>query len=531
MNPEQFIEAHIKLIKPIFTNAQNTYWKASLSGKEEDFKKYEALSKEISKIYNDKEKFKKVKKLNEQNISSPLIKRQIQILYDNYLSGQGDIELIHKIIEKSTSVEQKFNIFRAKVDGKELTDNEIKEILKTEINSKKLQTVWEASKKQGAVVEKELIEIIKLRNQLAKSLGFKNYYEMSLITSEQNVNELTNIFKELDNSTKESFGQLKKEMDKYLSEKYSCSTNQLKPWHYQDLFFQEGPKIYDFNLDEIYSKKDIVQIAKKFYNSIGIDVEDILSMSDLYEKPGKSQHAYCINIDREGDVRILQNVKNNEYWMGTTLHELGHAIYEKNFGKTLPFILKDTAHIFVTEAIAMLFGRQAKNISFIKNYFGIDETKAKSLSQKIADSLKLEQLVFSRWVQVMFNFERELYKNPEQNLNKLWYEVVNKYQMLNFSRDHPDWASKIHLVSSPVYYHNYMLGEMFASQLHHQITKNILKQNSLKNIEYSNNRKIGKFLIENIFKPGKSLHYNELIKKATGESLVSKYFMQEFVSQ
>ena len=29
----------------------------------------------------------------------------------------------------------------------------------------------------------------------------------------------------------------------------------------------------------------------------------------------------------------------------------------------------------------------------------------------------------------------------------------------------PDWAAKIHIATNPVYYHNYMLGEMMASQL------------------------------------------------------------------
>mgnify|MGYP007044764677 CR=1 FL=1 len=35
-----------------------------------------------------------------------------------------------------------------------------------------------------------------------------------------------------------------------------------------------------------------------------------------------------------------------------------------------------------------------------------------------------------------------------------------------------------------------MLGELYASQIHKTIVKEILKQDSLKNIEYSNNRKM-----------------------------------------
>jgi peptidyl-dipeptidase A len=31
----------------------------------------------------------------------------------------------------------------------------------------------------------------------------------------------------------------------------------------------------------------------------------ILERSDLFEKPGKNQHAFCINLDREGEKAII----------------------------------------------------------------------------------------------------------------------------------------------------------------------------------------------------------------------------------
>ena len=55
----------------------------------------------------------------------------------------------------------------------------------------------------------------------------------------------------------------------------------------------------------------------------------MIARSDLYEKPGKSPHAFCTDIDREGDVRVLANIVPNEYWMGTMLHELGHSVYSQ----------------------------------------------------------------------------------------------------------------------------------------------------------------------------------------------------------
>ncbi len=63
-------------------------------------------------------------------------------------------------------------------------------------------------------------------------------------------------------------------------------------------------------------------------------------------------------------------------------------------------------------------------------------------------------LIFSRWCQVMFRFEKAMYENPDQDLNQLWWDLVAKYQLLKQpeGRSAPDYASKIHIVSAPVYY-------------------------------------------------------------------------------
>ena len=76
-------------------------------------------------------------------------------------------------------------------------------------------------------------------------------------------------------------------------------------------------------------------------------------------------------------------------------------------------------------------------------------------------------LIFSRWCQVMLRFEKALYEDPSRDLNVLWWDLVENYQGLKRpdGRHAPDYASKIHIVSTPAYYHNYMMGELFAAQL------------------------------------------------------------------
>jgi len=230
-----FIEDHVKKIKDLSKKQRIAYWNSQTTGEDKYYKETEELSKKLQEIYNNKQDFEKVRKWNESEIKDPLLKRQIKILYDSFLSCQGNLKLIHELTEKESKIDQKFNKFRAKIGGKELTDNEIKDILQKEKDSVKLKEAWEASKKQGELVEKELLEIIRLRNKLAKGLGFVNYYQMALEIQEQSKDGMIGLFNELDELTGKPFARIKNEMDKFLAKRYGISEEDLRPWHYQEL--------------------------------------------------------------------------------------------------------------------------------------------------------------------------------------------------------------------------------------------------------------------------------------------------------
>ncbi len=61
-----------------------------------------------------------------------------------------------------------------------------------------------------------------------------------------------------------------------------------------------------------------------------------------------------------------------------------------------------------------------------------------------------------------------MYKNPDQNLNKLWWDLYEKYYNLprpQKRESKADWAAKYHVGLAPVYYYCYLLGEVLASSL------------------------------------------------------------------
>jgi peptidyl-dipeptidase A len=74
-----------------------------------------------------------------------------------------------------------------------------------------------------------------------------------------------------------------------------------------------------------------------------------------------------------------------------------------------------------------------------------------------------------------------------------------------------------------------MLGELLASQLHNHIVTNVLNLASDKDVSYVGQKKVGDFLAKNVFEAGSLYHWNEMIKRATGEPLNAKYFVRQFV--
>jgi len=536
MNNEliNFIRIHDSVLIPLYKQVTLASWDAAISGKAEDFKKAEELNLKMMALYSNKESLKKLEEIKVSGlVSDSMLNRQLDVLYRSFLMAKADTGKLNTMVRMGTVIEQKYGNFRTEIKEKKLSDNDVEEVLRTSKDVKYQKEVWEAQKKIGRIVAEDVIKLVKLRNEVAKDLGFRNYHEMSLTLSDQDPKEVGKLFDELDSLTKGAFAQAKGEIDNYFVKYYNLKgKEELMPWNYQNRFFQEAPKIYDLDLDKYYKDQNLENITSKFYAGIGLPIDDMLKKSDLFEKPGKNQHAFCTDIDNEGDVRVLCNIKPNPIWMNTMLHEFGHAVYDKNIDINLPFILRDPAHTFTTEAIAMMFGRFSSNPQWIRDMMGIPDEEKLKIADNCFKNLRLEQLVFSRWAQVMYRFEKEMYKNPDQDLNKLWWDLVEKYQLLKrpAGRNEPDWATKIHIATYPCYYHNYLLGELLASQLYYYIVGNILKSQDYKFQSFVGKPEVGAYLKEKVFMPGSRWHWNEMIEKATGEKLTAKYYAKQFVN-
>ncbi len=529
---KQFIEMHVEKVDPLTTQANLAYWDASTTGKSEDYDKLKQLQLKIRQIYSDPQEYAVLKDMKESGqIRDARLTRQLDKLYYAYLKNQIEPELLEKLNNSDNRVQEKYNTFRGTIEGKKVTMSDIYTILTTEKDSRKRELAWRASKQVGDAIVNDLIELVKLRNQAAQKVGFDNYHTLSIVTSEQSVEELDRIFDELYALTTESFAILKKELDQILAESYSIAPGDLMPWHYHDPFFQRTPMVYDLDLDIYYKDRDVKELAEKYYAGVGLPVDDILARSDLYDREGKYPHAFSFEADRHGDVRVLCNLQNTERWMETVLHELGHAVYSKYHDRKEPWLLREPAHSFTTEAVAMFFGRLSRNAAWMQQMLDLSDEQRMKIEKVSEKYLQFQQVLVARWIMVMYNFEKQLYANPDQDLNTLWWDLVEKYQFVKRPPGPVDagWASKLHFTIAPCYYHNYLLGELLASQLHSHIVHEVLMLESDEGVSYVGRKKVGNFLREKVLAPGALYHWNEMITRATGEPLTPKYFVKQFV--
>lgn len=525
-----WVQAENAAIEPLSKAHNTAYWQLNVTGEskfEKESAKYRAL---ICRRYSDPGRFQEVRAFDRASGSlDPQLARQVHLFYLQYLGNQSKPEVLDEIVRREMALEADFNRFRAKIDGMEVTDNQLKKILQDENNSERRQAAWEASKQVGAQVAGDVRELARMRNAEARQLGFRDHFAMSLEMQELDEKRLFETFERLTELSEEPYSDYKKQLDRGLATRFGVGPDKLMPWHYSDPFFQEAPA-QDLSLDSWFAGKQLEPLSSAHYRGMGLEVDDIIARSDLYEKPGKCQHAFCMSIDRRDDVRMLCNIVANERWMETLLHELGHAVYDKYLDPALPFVLRQAAHTLSTESIAMINGRFPRDPHWLQRFAGVPPTEAQALGKKLRVRLGEGLMILTRWVQVMTHFERDLYADPDGDLNSKWWDHVERLQKMRRppGRNQPDWAAKIHVALAPVYYQNYLLGEMMASQLDSYIQREVVGTPGAGLGALVDRPEVGSYLKSKIFEPGALRPWEEGLRHATGEGLNPEHFVAQY---
>ena len=108
--------------------------------------------------------------------------------------------------------------------------------------------------------------------------------------SEAGEEQVLKLFDELDGLTREPYRQAKAEIDAALAKNCGIPVDELRPWHYHNVYFSEVPAVLGDLPEAIYKPIETLKVCREFYGGIGLPIDDVLKRSSLYEQPGKCPH-------------------------------------------------------------------------------------------------------------------------------------------------------------------------------------------------------------------------------------------------
>lgn len=508
-------------LAPLEAEVNEAWWRTNLFSSPEADAARIALEQRLSDRYADPDAYAELAAIDHGDIADPVLAREVETLRLAFAAEQTPAELRTELVRLGAECDSVYATFRGEAGGRRWNDNDIEKVLGHSDDSDERRAAWEASKQVGAEVRDRVLRLVEVRNDAATRLGYPNFYAMSLAFGELSEDRLFALLDELDLLTAKPFAATKAGLDARLKERFDTDT--LMPWHYADPFFQDAPREAGVDLDPLVAGKDLTALTMQTYDGLGMELRPVVERSDLFTREGKNQHAFCISIDRGDDVRVLCNVIDNERWASTMLHEFGHAAYDVHLGADLPWSLRRPAHSLTTEAVAQLFGRLSRDASWLRDVAGVDPNEVEGLDEAVHEGLRAHMLVFARWVLVMCHFERGLYAQPDADHDTRWWDLVERFQLVTRppGRKAPDWAAKLHLALAPVYYQNYVLGELFASQLQATVEQ--------RGGRLYDDAETGEWLRRSVFEPGARLRWDRLVEQATGEPISARHFARQFV--
>jgi peptidyl-dipeptidase A len=513
---EQFLQFANLSLSHHYTSKMNALWGLLTSGDGEWLHQFEQHEQAYQQLLAAPSWRTNIEAWMKQERLAPLMARQLAVLHHEMLEHQGGVELRSEIIKRWNALNDAISAFRTEFAGAQLTEKETLILFRIIKDEEKRKQLWHACMQLGKQVAPALVELIKIRNRTARENGFDNYYVMKLASQEMEADVIESVIHNLRDELGPAYRKVKEEIDSGLCERYGIRRTAIRSWHYEYPFFQS----YDHqDLKESVELNKFIQGMGCWLEERGFPLHDVMRNMNISEGNAKSSANFCLSIDRKRDIRISCNVNPDLRGASILLHELGHAMYDQSYDPSLPFMLRQPSHPFLSEASALLLERFLFIPGWQEHLIGQSEAFVKS-SSRIQREMQKQLLVKLFWTMTLVQFEQKLYEDPEQNLNLLWWNTVEEYQGITRpdAWDAPYWASKSHLSTLPASYYNYLLGEIAASQFQQYLDKRFGQWHGLLALQH---------LQRTLFHQGLSKPWQEMMMMCVQEPLNPIYMINQ----
>jgi hypothetical protein len=530
---KQLLEYLNKTHSKLHTAYENAFWISHMGDHSVDVKMNKAMAvrdafRSDSKLRTEVQSFIKKTKGEQRG--------KLQI-WDNFFSlYQMPVEAV-SIRNKVSDLESKMMQTRSKrkeghIDPKtgsfvEASENKMRVIMRTDPDEAVRKAAFEALEKIPFDNLDTYIEVIKLRNEFARSLGHEDFYAYKAkIDEDMTKQELFSIFENIYEKTKYGFENIRKleeEMEK------EGKPGLRKPWNFGYMMSGNFTK----EEDPYFRFENVLSYWGRTFAALGVKFMKGTVTLDLLDRKGKWNNGFCHYpklVEYKGKKRIpgssnfTSNAIPNQLGSGvqgihTVFHEAGHAADRLNSLQSETCLNTEyppntvswaETHSMFMDSISSSIEwrvRYAKNEKGESYPFDLYERKTRQLQPlRPLDMMGICFVVF---------FEKEIYETPANELTReKVLEIARKINRKYFDRSEDSISilnvPHIYNWESSGYYHGYGLAELGV----HQWRAYFLKKYGY----IVDNPKIGKELSK-VWGYASLFPAKKLVKMATGKNL------------
>jgi len=298
-----------------------------------------------------------------------------------------------------------------------------------------------------------------------------------------------------------------------------------------------APQVDNSFLHQPFSKTKQWEFGMELLRRMGFDFE--AGRQDI------SEHPFTTNFNH-ADVRVTTRIDENDLgnmaW--SCIHEGGHALYEQGLpGEAYGLPLGEYCSLSIHESQSRLW---ENNIGRSLPYWQHNYPLAKHLFPEALSAINVEdfykginkvqpslirteadELTYHFHVMIRYEIEKMLIAGTlaTKDIPAYWNELYARYLGVTVPNDKLGCLQDVHWSHGSFgYFATYSLGSLYAAQFYNTISKN---NPSLETETGSGDHaSLLQWLRENIHQYGRFYPSEELCKKATGETLSSRYFME-----
>ncbi len=309
--------------------------------------------------------------------------------------------------------------------------------------------------------------LVKVRDKMAKKLGFKNYIELGYLRLGR-----------LDYDAKDVEAyrhQIERDVVPLASNLFK---RQLKRVGIKNpKYYDYGLTFKDGNASPIGTKDELVLKAKKMYEEMSPLTGEFFNfmiahhLMDLDARAGKDMGGYMTYFPLYKAPFVFANFNGTKEDVATLTHEMGHAFqgYESaSIG--VPAYRSPTLEACEIHSMSMEF----ISWPWMEDFFGNQVDKYRF--SHLADAV-----LFLPYGASVDEFQHEIYSHPEMSHEErcaVWHKIEQKYLYYKDYSDEPFlakggyWMRQGHIYSSAFYYIDYTLAQVVAFEFFHRFNLN-----------------------------------------------------------